>query len=43
MDKQKVILLILDGWGYRKDTEHNAVSVADPVNLNHLCRIINGH
>lgn len=36
MDKQKVILLILDGWGYRKDTEHNAVSVADPVNFKSL-------
>ena len=36
MDKQKVILLILDGWGYRKDTEHNAVSAADPVNFKSL-------
>lgn len=36
MDKQKVILLILDGWGYRKDTDHNAVSAANPVNFKSL-------
>lgn len=36
MDKQKVILLILDGWGYRTDTDHNAVSSADPVNFKSL-------
>ncbi len=36
MDKQKVILLILDGWGYRTDTDHNAVSLADPVNFKSL-------
>ncbi len=36
MDKQKVILLILDGWGYRTDTEHNAVLAANPVNFKSL-------
>ena len=36
MDKQKVILLILDGWGYRKDTEHNAVLESNPVNFKSL-------
>ncbi len=36
MDKQKVILLILDGWGYRTDTDHNAVSSAEPVNFKSL-------
>ena len=36
MDKQKVILLILDGWGYRKDTDHNAVLAANPVNFKSL-------
>lgn len=36
MDKQKVILLILDGWGYRKDSEHNAISQANPENFKSL-------
>ena len=36
MDKQKVILLILDGWGYRTDTEHNAVLESNPVNFKSL-------
>ena len=48
MDKQKVILLILDGWGYRKDTEHNAVLESNPVNFKSLMQdnkwtLINGH
>ena len=42
MDKQKVILLILDGWGYRKDTETLCLNLTQLI-LNHLCRIINGH
>lgn len=36
MDKQKVILLILDGWGYRTDTEHNAVLESNPINFKSL-------
>lgn len=36
MDKQKVILLILDGWGYRKDKEHNAILNANPTNFQSL-------
>lgn len=36
MDKQKLILLILDGWGYRKEKEHNAVLLSNPVNYNKL-------
>lgn len=33
---KKVILLILDGWGYRKSAEHNATVLANPVNYNRL-------
>ena len=29
MSKQKVILCILDGWGYNPKTQHNAVALAD--------------
>ena len=36
MDKQKVILLILDGWGYRTDKEHNAILESNPVNFQSL-------
>ncbi|MDR0454621.1 MAG: 2,3-bisphosphoglycerate-independent phosphoglycerate mutase [Deferribacteraceae bacterium] len=36
MHKKKVILLILDGWGYRADSEHNAVSLSSPVNFNRM-------
>jgi len=35
MDR-KVILLILDGWGYRKENEHNAVKLSNPVNFDYL-------
>lgn len=34
--KRKVILLILDGWGYRADTRNNAVYEANPVNYLNL-------
>ncbi|MEF3254516.1 MAG: 2,3-bisphosphoglycerate-independent phosphoglycerate mutase [Deferribacterales bacterium] len=33
---RKVILLILDGWGYREELEHNAVKLSNPVNFNYL-------
>ena len=29
VDKKTTILLILDGWGYREETENNAISAAD--------------
>lgn len=38
MSKQKVILLILDGWGYRTDREHNAVLGSEPVNFKSLLK-----
>ncbi len=38
MDKQKVILLILDGWGYRTDTDHNAILSSKPVNFQSLMK-----
>ncbi len=36
MIKNKLILLILDGWGYRTDSEYNAISLSNPVNFNNL-------
>ncbi|MBZ4672953.1 MAG: 2,3-bisphosphoglycerate-independent phosphoglycerate mutase [Deferribacteraceae bacterium] len=33
---RKVILLILDGWGVRESSEHNAVKLSNPVNYNFL-------
>lgn len=30
---RKVVLLILDGWGYREEREHNAVLLSNPVNF----------
>ncbi|MBX3709861.1 MAG: 2,3-bisphosphoglycerate-independent phosphoglycerate mutase [Gammaproteobacteria bacterium] len=30
-------LMILDGWGYRKDTEANAIAAAHKPNWDHLC------
>lgn len=35
LDK-KVILLILDGWGYRESADHNAVRLSNPINFNRL-------
>jgi len=34
--KNRLILLILDGWGYREDTDYNAVKLSNPVNFNNL-------
>ena len=31
-----VLLLILDGWGYRKETAHNAIALADCPNWRRL-------
>jgi len=36
--KKKVILLILDGWGIRKEEKHNAVILSNPVNYNFLLK-----
>ena len=36
MNRKKLILLILDGWGYRAEREHNAVALSDPKNFNKL-------
>lgn len=33
---KKVILLILDGWGYRESSEHNAIKLSNPKNFNRL-------
>ncbi|WP_022851053.1 2,3-bisphosphoglycerate-independent phosphoglycerate mutase [Limisalsivibrio acetivorans] len=33
---KRLILLILDGWGYREDSRHNAVHISNPVNFNRL-------
>jgi 2,3-bisphosphoglycerate-independent phosphoglycerate mutase len=30
---KKVVLLILDGWGYREEKEHNAVLLSNPQNF----------
>jgi len=34
--KNKIILLILDGWGFRESTDHNAVHLSNPTNFNRL-------
>lgn len=34
--KNRLILLILDGWGYREAKIHNAVQLSNPVNFNNL-------
>ncbi len=36
MSGKKVILLILDGWGFRADSGHNATVLCGPVNFNRL-------
>ena len=36
MLSKKIILLILDGWGYRKEVQHNAIALSDPKNFNYL-------
>jgi 2,3-bisphosphoglycerate-independent phosphoglycerate mutase len=32
--KKQVVLIVLDGWGYREDSKHNAVSAARTPNFN---------
>ncbi len=32
MDKKRVVLLILDGWGYRLEEEHNGTVLSNPQN-----------
>jgi len=34
--KERLILLILDGWGFRESKDHNAVQLSNPVNFNRL-------
>lgn len=36
MDRRKLVLLILDGWGYSDIKEHNAVYLSNPLNFNKL-------
>ncbi|MDR2884791.1 MAG: 2,3-bisphosphoglycerate-independent phosphoglycerate mutase [Deferribacteraceae bacterium] len=38
MDRQRLILLILDGWGYINTTEHNATVLSNPENFNRLIK-----
>ena len=33
---KQVVLLVLDGWGYREDTQHNAVFEAETPNFDRL-------
>ena len=33
---KQVALIILDGWGYTKETKHNAIYEADPQYFNSL-------
>lgn len=35
-DKKQVALIILDGWGYREATEHNAIAQANTPNFDRL-------
>ncbi len=35
-DTKQVVLIVLDGWGYREDKEHNAVAAAKTPNFNEL-------
>ena len=34
--KKTLALLILDGWGYREDTDNNAIAHANTPNLDRL-------
>ena len=36
MMKKKLILIILDGWGFREEKEGNAIKLANPRNFNKL-------
>lgn len=35
-NRRPIILLILDGWGYRESKDYNAVKLSNPVNFNNL-------
>lgn len=37
-EKQKVALIVLDGWGYRTETKDNAIAAANPVFFDSLWR-----
>ena len=32
----QVVLIILDGWGYREDRKYNAIAEANPEYMNYL-------
>lgn len=36
MNSHQIVLIILDGWGYREDPLHNAVSAAKTPNFKHI-------
>jgi 2,3-bisphosphoglycerate-independent phosphoglycerate mutase len=36
LKKNRLILLILDGWGYRESKDYNAIKLSNPVNFNNL-------
>ena len=36
--QEKVVLLILDGWGYREEKDHNAIAQAKTLNYDRLWR-----
>ncbi len=36
MTKKQVILIVLDGWGYREETEHNAIAEAETPYFDYL-------
>ena len=36
--QEKIVLLILDGWGYREETDHNAIAQAQTPNYDRLWR-----
>lgn len=37
-NNRPLVLIILDGWGYRKETEANAIAAARKPNWDHLCK-----
>ena len=36
ISEKQVVLIILDGWGYREDPLHNAIAAARTPNFNKL-------
>lgn len=36
LNSRPILLLILDGWGYRKDSDHNAIALAATPHWDHL-------